>query len=247
MTSFRYREQPSSARLSLFVECFWSVETLAATNITVPPDGCVDVVFSPDFGLRVVGAMTAEQIFSLNAETRTVGVRFRPGMARTILEAPVADLTDSFIQLEDLRPRQGKELKSRLAELTSVAQRVAALSNFVQLSAGQLSPVHYALEAISCAHGNVHLDSLARQSNLSSRQFRRRCREEAGLTPKHLCRILRFRRAGQLARLSPNVNWAKIAAETGYFDQAHLIRDFQEFTGRTPMSVLSNTQTAAVA
>ena len=97
------------------------------------------------------------------------------------------------------------------------------------------------------AHGDINLEYLAAQANLSPRQFRRRCREESGLTPKHLCRILRFRRARQLAGSSLKPNWSSIAAAAGYFDQAHLIRDFGEFTGRTPMSVLSNTQSVALA
>ena len=75
-------------------------------------------------------------------------------------------------------------------------------------------------------------------------QFRRRCLEESGLTPKHLCRVLRFRRACALAH--PAADWAEIAAGAGYFDQSHLIRDFREFTGRTPVSVFSNTRRAVV-
>ena len=87
---------------------------------------------------------------------------------------------------------------------------------------------------------SVDLEWVARQANLSSRQFRRRCLEESGLTPKQLCRVLRFRHACQLARGGARVEWAGIAAEAGYFDQAHLIRDFREFAGATPVSVFSN-------
>jgi AraC-like DNA-binding protein len=74
---------------------------------------------------------------------------------------------------------------------------------------------------------------------MSARQFRRRCREESGLGPKHLSRILRFRRACRLAQCGES--WPQVAVEAGYFDQAHLIRDFREFTGSTPVSVFSKT------
>jgi AraC-like DNA-binding protein len=74
---------------------------------------------------------------------------------------------------------------------------------------------------------------------MSDRQFRRRCLDESGLAPTQLCRVLRFRRACALGRRG--LPWGLIAAEAGYFDQAHLIRDFREFTGVTPMSVFSNT------
>jgi AraC-like DNA-binding protein len=73
---------------------------------------------------------------------------------------------------------------------------------------------------------------------MSERQFRRRCLEESGLAPKHLCRVLRFRRACELGERG--LPWGLIAAEAGYFDQAHLIRDFREFTGATPMGARTN-------
>src|SRR5204862_5422263 len=99
--------------------------------------------------------------------------------------------------------------------------------------------VQRAIEAVTNSHGAVNLEWVARQAGMSPRQFRRRCLEESGLAPKQLCRVLRFRHACSLGERG--LPWGLIAAETGYFDQAHLIRDFREFTGNTPMSVFSNT------
>src|SRR5262249_22982940 len=101
--------------------------------------------------------------------------------------------------------------------------------------------VQRAIEFITASSGEIDLDYVASQSNLSLRQFRRRCLEESGLSPKHLCRVLRFRRARSFALASSRPDWSRIAADSGYFDQSHLIRDFREFTGRAPMSVFSNT------
>ncbi len=241
-----YREQPPGIHLSQFVECFWSVEPSAAVNAGVPPDGCVDIIFSPEFGLRAVGVMTVEQIFPLHAQTQIVGVRFRPGRARSILGLSPREFTDNFISLEDLWPRRGKELRIRMQEAKSAAHRFQTLRHALGMPEEAANPVQRAIAALSSAHGDLDLDGLASQANLSSRQFRRRCHQETGLTPKHLCRILRFRRAQQLAAGASKVNWSRIAAETGYFDQAHLIRDFREFTGRTPASVFSNTRTLAL-
>jgi AraC-like DNA-binding protein len=103
-------------------------------------------------------------------------------------------------------------------------------------------PVERAVKAIESEHGNVDLDSVARQANLSTRQFRRRCLEASGLTPKHLCRVLRFRHAWRLAHSAGQPDWTRIAAEADYFDQAHMIHEFREFTGDTPMAVFSNTR-----
>jgi AraC-like DNA-binding protein len=59
--------------------------------------------------------------------------------------------------------------------------------------------------------------------------------------------VLRFRYACRLAGESPRPEWSGIAAEAGYFDQAHLIRDFREFAGATPMAVFSNTADSEAA
>jgi transcriptional regulator GlxA family with amidase domain len=106
----------------------------------------------------------------------------------------------------------------------------------------QPNSVQRAIEAIRAANGAIDLDYVARQSNLSPRQFRSRCLEESGLTPKLLCRILRFRHASRLSGPA-----ADIALAPGYFDQAHMIRDFREFSGDTPMSVFSNRRVPAPA
>lgn len=77
---------------------------------------------------------------------------------------------------------------------------------------------------------------------------RRRCLEESGLTPKHLARVLRFRYACRIAHAAGRrVDWVRIALDGGYCDQSHFIGDFREFTGRTPMAVLSNTASAPLA
>jgi AraC-like DNA-binding protein len=163
------------------------------------------------------------------------------------LKVPPAEFTDTFIELKDIWPQYGEKLLTELKELKSASHRMTALQQAIKIPETAIDPIGRAIEAMAGAHGNVNLDSLASQANISSRQFRRRCHEEAGLTPKQLCRILRFRHARQLAGASAKPNWSRIAAEAGYFDQAHLIRDFQEFTGRTPMSVLSNTRPATLA
>jgi AraC-like DNA-binding protein len=212
----------------------------------VPPDGCVDLVYSREEGVRVVGTMTAEQRFNYAAGTTIVGVRFRPGMAGLFLRVPPAELTDLLVSVEQIWGGAGSTLTSRLDSAGSAAQCIALITAALPAAAPPLEPVHLAIEAITASHGAVDLDFIARQANLGARQFRRRCLEASGLTPKQLCRVLRFRRASALAARG-RPRWSAIAAEAGYFDQAHLIRDFREFTGQTPMSVFSNTAANAGA
>ncbi len=233
-----YREYSPSAELARVVECCWSIETGAALNHAVRPDGCIDIVYSRDMGLVAVGAMTTERRVTLSAASKTTGIRFRPGMAGPFLKVAPRELTDLMVPLEDLWGRQAHELERRLAEGRCAELTLAETLRGTPSGGNQ---VRRAIEAITAAHGVVDLDWIAAQAGMGPRQFRRRCFEESGLAPKQLCRILRFRRACQLAASRDRV-WAAIAADAGYFDQAHLIRDFREFTGSAPMSVFYNTR-----
>ncbi len=235
-----YREQAVDRSLARWVECSWCVENREPIRAyPVRPDGGLDILYSRDEGLRVVGTMTAELRIDLPPGARTVGIRFRPGMAGALLEAAPGELTDRILDAESLWGRKAREMTRPLDEARSSGECIGILLEGLRRP-GEPNTVQRAIEAIAQAHGTVDLDWVACQANLSARQFRRRCLDEAGLTPKHLCRVLRFRHACALAAGAEQPEWAGIAADSGYFDQAHLIRDFREFTGATPMSVFSN-------
>jgi AraC-like DNA-binding protein len=237
-----YVEFAPPAALARWVECAWSVapsEPLA--GYPVRPDGCLDIVYSPEDGLRAIGAMTATKCYDFPPESSMMGIRFHPGMAGAFLRAAPAELTDLAVSLEDLWGRAARDLEARLQESAALSRAPHLLAGLIGCPERPLSPIHRAMEAITAAHGIVDLDDIASQANLSPRQFRRRCLEESGLAPKHLCRVLRFRHACSLAGRNAHPDWTGIASVAGYFDQAHLIRDFHEFAGATPMTVFSNT------
>lgn len=244
-----YCEKAPPAPLSCWVECGWFLESAVAVGEhRVPPDGCVDILYDREHGLRVVGAMTVEQRFDFPAGAAQTGVRIRPGMAGTFLGLSPAELTDCTAELTDLWPRCALSLQRQLDDAKSIQDAMRLLLDGVAVPASTPNPVQRAIDALAAANGNADLDALARHANISPRQFRRRCLEESGLTPKHLSRVLRFRHACQIARAAGRrLDWAVIALDAGYYDQSHFIRDFREFTGRTPMAVLSNTGAAVSA
>ena len=124
------------------------------------------------------------------------GVRFRPGMAGEFLCVSPAQLTDRTVPLEDLLGPAARRLQARLAD-TAAADRAGVLSTFLGIPPAPADPVRRAIAAMVEARGVADLDWVAAQSNLSPRQFRRRCLEASGLAPKHLCRVLRFRYAAR--------------------------------------------------
>jgi AraC-like DNA-binding protein len=81
----------------------------------------------------------------------------------------------------------------------------------------------------------VSVRDVARRVDLSQRRFIHVFTSAMGLTPKRYHRIRRFQRARRQARYTPSPDWADVALECGYFDQSHLIHDFREFAGFSPV------------
>jgi AraC-like DNA-binding protein len=237
-----YREIQPSARLRRYVECYWSQSREGASDYVVLPDGCVDILFSRSGGepvsLATVGLMTTPMQAQEAPAQSFFGARFRPGMASAFI--PGAELlTDQTRPLDDLMGGAARRMFERLAELPSLEEMGGLMDQLLR----PLDPPDIGERVLrQLESADVSLDQVVSKSGLSVRHFRRLCLERAGVSPKYLSRILRFRKAAQrigamagsgrqnLAQPS----WADFAVACGYYDQAHFIREFQEFAGCTP-------------
>lgn len=232
-----YREIPPGPRLRRYIECYWWRSHELADDHLVLPDGCVDILFTrrggEPLGLAAVGLMTAARRVQAAPALSFFGVRFRPGMASAII--PGAELlTDESRPLEDLAGSLARRVFERLVE----SLREEAMAEAMDQLLRPLDPPDHGervLRQLESAEGS--LDESVAQSGLSTRHFRRLCLERAGVSPKYLARILRFRKAAQKITAMSGAaqpRWADFAAACGYYDQAHFIREFQEFAGCTP-------------
>jgi AraC-like DNA-binding protein len=88
------------------------------------------------------------------------------------------------------------------------------------------------------ASASANVTAVASELGVSERHLRRVFRETVGVSPKTFSRLVRFQYALRAARENGHRSWADIAAESGYYDQAHLIAEFRELTGVTPKALL---------
>ncbi len=232
----QYQEFPAPARLQRFVECFWSTKSgKAIPEYPVLPDGCVDIVYSPGISreLQLVGTMTQARRFALPANQLQCGVRFRPGMSMAILPLPGPETTDQSIALSEIWGAESRRLSEQMAEAQSERECVGLIEEILP-NPGDITVVQQLCASIVEQAGQVRMDDLAFEAGLSARQLRRLFLEQVGLSPKHFCRIIRFRNS--LSRLAGTGrgDWAEVALECGYYDQAHFINEFREFSGNTP-------------
>jgi AraC-like DNA-binding protein len=155
-------------------------------------------------------------------------------------------MTDRTMQLVDLWGAPARSLFERLGAVGSLREFGSALDAVLR----PRNPPDAAQRGLWRLAGRAgSLDVLISETGLSSRQFRRACLERAGVSPKYLQRILRFRRTAdwirKLARGAAQPSWAQFAVACGYYDQAHFIREFEEFSSVTPVRFLQSLRPAA--
>jgi AraC-like DNA-binding protein len=249
-----YREIKPSLPLRSFVECFWTLEGHGSADASpaerILPDGCVELILN--FGDRflqhvdgvvrrqprnfIVGQMTGPILISASGVVRLLGIRFQPGGTRPFLDLPAHEIADQVVELEGLSQQFERSLLQACEHALSLDQKIVAVDAFLtsRLNDSKFDSNLLALAAIVIdRRGLVSVDQLASHAGVSNRQLERRFLQEVGLGPKLLARIVRFQ---QVFRAVDQANpaWAEVAIECGYYDQAHLIRDFNQFAQQTP-------------
>lgn len=252
----RYSEHKVAPILAKHIECIWLLEScgepISASPQRLLPDGCVELIlnFSDLFREHkegsqsnlqprrfVVGQMTRPMLVSPTGRVQILGIRFAPGGTLPFFSCPPGELTNSIAPLADVATALEKELSGRIYEARDWTEKIRLLETALIkcLLSAKHGPASLqgAISRIIRAGGQTSVDLLANDLGISGRQLERRFLNEVGLGPKLLCRILRFQ---QVFRAVENAdsNWAKIAADCGYYDQAHLIRDFRQFAEQTP-------------
>ncbi|HYJ71035.1 MAG TPA: helix-turn-helix domain-containing protein [Actinomycetota bacterium] len=239
-----YRELVPPRALAPYVECLW-LHRLGdgggPYHQPVFPDGRADVVAVGD-EVRLAGPATRSTTLRLAPGTRTVGVRFRSGAAPALVGASAVDLRDRDVALDDVWGRAGAELAARVAEAPDWQARLRVMVDGLTArltEAREPDPVGTGIAALLAEGPGRPIVGLADDVGLSERQLRRRVEEAVGYPPRLLARILRFQRFLHAARAAgPGRNLARLAADAGYADQAHLTRESRELGGLPPGALL---------
>ena len=156
--------------------------------------------------------------------------------ARRFFGMPMGELARQVVELDDLLGPAAGELAERLAAAPDWARRIDIFERAIAarvLRAPPIAPeLEWAWERLLETDGAAPVGSLAEELGWSRRHLAARFREELGMPPKAVARILRFERA--VARLRAGDDLADLALDSGYYDQAHFNRDFRAFAGATP-------------
>jgi AraC-like DNA-binding protein len=247
--------------ISEFVDYFWLFEGgQTPRKERIVPSGTIELVINlrddeirihdreqSDQHKRFSGAVlsgTYSSIFVVDAmqHESMLGVHFKPGGAFQFLGALASELTDAHADLADLWGRPGLELRERLCVVNTHRERFQIMEEVLtdrlrRSRKGHLA-VAIALNGFGPYGTRASVRDVARDVGICQRRFSKVFAAQVGLTPKVFCRVLRFQRVQTLAGQIEKPDWARIASTCGYFDQSHLINDFQEFSGFSPTEYL---------
>ena len=169
-----------------------------------------------------------------------VQVNFTPLGARRFFRLPMSELADSMVVLDDVLGAQGLALRERLGNAPDWATRFDIAEAFVtariENAAETPLEIAWAYDRIIASGGRARIASIAERLGWSRKHLAGSFSNAIGIGPKTLSRIVRFNRALGLSR-QQTVDWADIAADCGYADQAHLVREFRDLAGETPTAL----------
>jgi AraC-like DNA-binding protein len=167
-----------------------------------------------------------------------IQIGIEPPAARMLLCVPLAEIAHRVVGLEDLFGRDAPELVERLNLTSSWTERFRALdAAFTRRLSGSTPPpreVSWAWHRLATSGGAVTVAELADETGWSRRHLSERFRQELGIPPKTAARVLRFHGVARHLRKNATGRLGELAVAAGYFDQAHLNRDFRAFAGCTP-------------
>ena len=248
MTAPSYQEWEPPPDLARHVACTWAgrMGPRGETYVQrVLPDGCVDILWDGSH-LVVAGPDTGPVDVVRRPDGFYVGIRFRPGLAASVLGLPASDLLDLRVEAAAvLGEDQAARLTDRVATAAESSLPAAAIalgeavSGWLPKIAEPDRLVEATVAVLSRATVSRPVASLADALGVSERQFHRRCRAAVGYGPKTLDRVLRFRRFLALAEAQPHRGLARLAADAGYADQSHLNRECARLAGTTPARLVS--------
>ncbi|MGH3877588.1 MAG: AraC family transcriptional regulator [Actinophytocola sp.] len=242
-TDFRVDRAPAAADLADLVERHWLVSWDLPPGrraaVTLLPHPCVNLVY--DRGLvAIAGVGSSRFTYTLSGRGRVFGVKFRPGAFRPFLGRPVSELTD---QVRPLATLWGASADALAAELTAapdldalvvVAQR--HLRAHWPAPDPEVARIGAIVHALLDDRSVTRVEEVCERFDIRPRTLQRLFQRYVGVSPKWVLRRYRLHEAAARLAEGPDASWAEVAAELGYFDQSHFIRDFTRAVGMTPVA-----------
>ncbi len=235
------RHDPS-AHVARFVDWYWhitwDIPTGAPYTQEVLARPAVNLVLSPD-GSQAWGLQRRRTVRVLEGRGEVLGVLFRPAGFAPLLSAPVSTISDRSIGIRELfGEAAGARIDRESRRITDGTDRAAHMDAFLAarlpIRRVESEDATDVVELAATDPGISRVDQLARATGYSARSLQRMFSRHVGASPKWVIRRFRLHEVAERAVRDDDVDWAALADELAFSDQAHLIRDFTRAIGVPP-------------
>lgn len=243
-TSKYYKAVVKNIGISHFYS--FTQKDLQENNMVAVPDGCMDILFNCS-ETKPSAELCGSVLEAVNIETDSkatyFGVRFYPGEGYAFDHIQSKDIINHQIPLTDILDAQ--DLFDRVVTAKNFNQRIDLFMTHYQNSIHKnqtfnekTSIKHYMLNRIIASQGNIRVYDLAKEMGYSDRYVNKKFIEYYGMSPKNFCKIVRFqsilRSLNYHSLNSETHNLLDLSLKAGYYDQSHMIKDFNQLSKHTP-------------
>jgi AraC-like DNA-binding protein len=266
MPGCRYRPKPP---LTALVECLWHWQGVPGPHLQerLLPQGQAAMILNlhdqpiaiyedhggaRHYGTAVLsGARSNCFTIDCNQQECVVGVQFAPGGASPFFRMPISELEDASFDMADLWGAEAGWVRERILAAPTPRAMLEVLATCLEERLGtynragfgyaaRLHPaVVYMARELDICDGPGRVQTVTGKIGMSQRRVAQLFHEQVGVSPKTFHRVRRFQHTLARLRGVQHVNWADLAAECGYYDQAHLSHDFHQIAGMTPSAYLA--------
>lgn len=249
--------------LAALVNCYWTLEVPAATDAQkqrIVPDGCIEMAFilgddikrytsDDEFILQpramVLGQTIEPFYIQPTGYVNTFAIRFYPYGFSNFVAVPIVDLANKETPIQRLFGEEtARSLEQKIVDATDVRRRIDIIESFLLERLSDRSTVDNivktTVDALLSTNGTARIKTILQEDPSSRRQLERKFARQIGVSPKQLGKVIRLQAAIKMLLNQKAGNLTTIAYESDYYDQAHFIKDFKEFTGTSPKAFLGN-------
>ena len=190
----------------------------------------------------VSGQSVSNYSLLVDSKIDQVGIVFKPTGLFHLFNLQMFEFTNIREDLHQVLPHDFLQIREKLAEIRADQARIKLLD---ELLVNRLKKVQYTPDGVDKAasriidgYGNVNITQLLTDAYMSRRKFERHFLQRVGLSPKYYARIRRYGYVCSQMAGQREVSWDKLLYLGGYYDQSHFIKDFKEFSGKSPKEYL---------
>lgn len=243
------------------VDYYW-IEKNGSSNVNMLPDGTTSIIFNLGSPFTIsgsdvdnmqlsdkllIGTHNKSYLIKENKETHIIGVKFKQGGAYHLFKFPMIQFSNKVVNLYDILNGESEQLRDMLIKAESAEEVKKVLDYYlfirVDMLNGASEVVDFVIKKVKANGSPTSIKEICQAANVSNKHLITLFKEKVGLSPKLIHRINKFTKVIELIQKKREVNWTEIAYECNYYDQAHLINEFKNFSGLSPKNYLNNENT----